>query len=149
NFAIELDVVAVADVVEQAVERCRPTIEGRGHELVVDVPPDAGFVHGDLTRLVQVVSNLLDNAAKYTPRGGRVKLRVESGDPVVIRVADTGIGLDQRQCENVFELFVQVSRDVARQHGGLGVGLNLARRIVELHGGSIRAHSEGLGRGSE
>lgn len=141
--------VTVQAVVEQAVEASRPHLEAAGHALSVRVGEDPLWLDGDLTRLVQVVSNLLHNAAKYTPRGGRIDVSaaIEDGR-AVLRVRDDGMGIPAAMLPRVFDLFTQVDRTLERAQGGLGIGLSLARRLVEMHGGTVEAHSEGLGRGS-
>jgi PAS domain S-box-containing protein len=142
--------VELAEVLYAAVETSRPLIEACGHELSVSVPPVPVFIDGDLTRLAQVVSNLLNNAAKYTERGGRITLTAErQGSDAVVSVRDTGVGIPAAMLARVFDMFTQVDRSLDRTHGGLGIGLTLVKRLVELHGGSITAHSDGPGRGSE
>jgi signal transduction histidine kinase/ActR/RegA family two-component response regulator len=150
KFAIKMGRVELKAVVNDALEVVRPYIELHGHELVIELPDRPVFLHGDGTRLAQILSNLLNNAAKYTNRGGRVSLaaRVEERS-LVINVADNGIGIAPDMLHNVFDMFVQVDSTLERTNAGLGVGLSLARRLVELHGGSIDAHSAGLNRGSE
>ena len=139
----------LTSVVAHAVETSRPLVESAGHELTTHVPPHPVWVRGDVVRLGQVLSNLLNNAAKYTPAGGRIRLSVEQQDSqVILTVADNGVGLRAEMLERVFDLFWQVeSRDDAR--GGLGIGLTLVKRLVELHGGDVEARSAGPGRGSE
>jgi signal transduction histidine kinase/ActR/RegA family two-component response regulator len=150
KFAIKMGRVELKAVVNDALEVVRSYIELHGHELVIDLPDRPVFLHGDATRLAQILSNLLNNAAKYTNRGGRVSLaaRVEERS-LVINVADNGIGIAPDMLHNVFDMFVQVDSTLERTNAGLGVGLSLARRLVELHGGSIEANSAGLNRGSE
>ncbi|MDC0721270.1 response regulator [Nannocystis bainbridge] len=142
----------VAAVISRALETTRPLIETRRHRLDVGVPEEPIWIEGDRTRLTQVVGNLLNNAAKYTPEGGQIRLTVELAGPttqVLIRVADSGTGISGEMLPKVFELFTQVDRTVHQAQGGLGIGLALVRRLVELHGGSVAAHSEGPGKGSE
>jgi CheY-like chemotaxis protein len=118
--------------------------------LSVSLPTDPVCIEGDPARLQQIIGNLLSNAAKYTDCGGSIRLTVQrQGDRVVLRVRDTGIGMVAEMLPRVFDLFVQAERRLDRSHGGLGVGLTLVRRLVEMHGGSVSAHSEGLGKGSE
>jgi PAS domain S-box-containing protein len=134
-------------VVAQAVETSRPLIDSRGHQLTMRVPSDSVWVRGDALRLGQVLSNLLNNAAKYTPDGGRIGLSVERRDAqVILTVADNGLGLSAEMLERVFDLFSQFE---SRDHGGLGIGLTLVKRLVELHGGEVEARSAGRGQGSE
>jgi PAS domain S-box-containing protein len=139
----------VSSIVAQAVEISRPLIESRGHELTTRVPSEPVWVRGDAVRLGQVLSNLLNNAAKYTPEGGRIGFTAERlGSQVVLTVSDNGLGLPADALEHVFDLFWQLdSRD--RTQRGLGIGLTLVRRLVDLHGGSVEARSAGRGLGSE
>ncbi|MGG7605853.1 hybrid sensor histidine kinase/response regulator [Massilia sp. BKSP1R2A-1] len=149
KFTIKMGRVELKAVVNDALEVVRSYIELHGHELVIDLPDRPVFLHGDATRLAQVLSNLLNNAAKYTNRGGRVTLSAGVEDKtLVLEVADTGIGLAPDMLDSVFEMFVQVDSTLERSNAGLGVGLSLARKLVELHGGTIQAFSEGLGQGS-
>jgi PAS domain S-box-containing protein len=140
----------VSQVVETALETSRPLIEAAAHRLDVKLPPRALLLDGDLTRLAQVVSNLLNNAAKYTPSGGRIELAVESRDrEAILSVRDDGIGIPPDQIERIFEMFTQVDRNRDRAQGGLGIGLTLVRKLVEMHGGTVEARSEGEDKGSE
>jgi signal transduction histidine kinase len=137
-------------VLEEAVEACRSTPAAAGRLLTVTLPPEPLCLVADADRLTQVFGNLLTNACKYTNPGGRVDVAVERwGSHVVVRVSDNGIGIPLGMLAKVFERFVQIDGLAERARGGLGLGLTLARQLVELHGGIIRAHSEGLGRGSE
>jgi PAS domain S-box-containing protein len=142
--------VELASVVHAAVESARPIVDAAGHALDVQLPSQPLWLHADATRLTQVLLNLLNNAAKYTPPGGRITLsaREENGE-AVLSVRDTGIGLAPEHVPVVFEMFSQVAPALERSQGGLGIGLALARGLVELHGGRIEARSEGLDRGSE
>jgi signal transduction histidine kinase/CheY-like chemotaxis protein len=155
KIRLQRKLVDVADVVALAVEASRPEIDARGHHLDVTLPDGPLRVNGDAARLAQVVTNLLNNAAKFSEPGGRVWLTVESADKahgqaeVVLRVRDTGIGIPADMLPGVFELFTQGDHSLDRSEGGLGIGLTLVRRLVELHNGSVTAVSEGLGRGSE
>jgi CheY-like chemotaxis protein/two-component sensor histidine kinase len=147
---LRLERLAVATVIERAVEIARPAIDAASHELKTVVPGEPVFVNGDLTRLAQVFSNLLINAAKYTRERGLITLAAQvSGEDVVVRVTDTGIGLRPGQTAQIFEMFGQLASALDRSQGGLGIGLSLARRLIQMHGGEIGAHSEGPGRGSE
>jgi PAS domain S-box-containing protein len=140
----------LAAVLKSAVETSRPLIEEMGHELVVALPPQPIILHADLTRLAQVFLNLLNNAAKYTERGGHISLTAErQGSDVVVSVKDDGIGIASDQLSHVFEMFTQAERALERAQGGLGIGLTLVKRLVEMHGGRIEARSEGPGKGSE
>jgi signal transduction histidine kinase/DNA-binding response OmpR family regulator len=142
-----LDLGAVA---RQAVEASRPFVESKQHRLHVHLPPDPLPVYGDPTRLAQVLTNLLINAAKYTEEGGEIWLSARrGGDEAVVSVRDTGVGIPPDMLAAVFDLFIQVEHAIDRSQGGLGVGLTLVKRLVEMHGGSVRAFSEGLGKGSE
>ena len=150
KFAIKMGRVELKAVVNDALEVVRSYIELHGHELVIDLPDRPVFLNGDATRLAQVLSNLLNNAAKYTNRGGRVSLGARVEDKtLILTVADNGIGIAPDMIANVFEMFVQVDSTLERTNAGLGVGLSLARRLVELHHGTIEAKSAGIGRGTE
>jgi len=150
KIALRKETVALQTIVAEALETARGVIDPRGHAVSVSLPEEPLRFEADPTRIIQIVGNLLDNAAKYTPRGGEISVRgyYERGE-VVLRVRDTGIGISPEMLPRVFDLFVQMDPFLARSEGGLGVGLTLARTLVELHGGSINAHSEGVGRGSE
>ena len=141
---------ALADVLSLAVEQSRPLIDQRAHAFSVTLPDASVRVQADATRLAQVFSNLLRNAAKYTADGGRVEIaaRVEGGE-VSVTVSDSGQGIPAPRLAAMFELFAQAPRSLARSDGGLGIGLTLAKRIVEMHGGSIEARSEGAGQGTQ
>jgi PAS domain S-box-containing protein len=142
------ELVPIATVVRSAVEASLPLIEGAGHKFSLTIPSDPLIVDGDPVRLAQVVSNLLNNAAKYTDPRGQISLAVlREDDSVVISVSDTGSGISADMLPGIFELFTQAHRD--RTQGGLGIGLTLVRSLVEQHGGTVTAKSEGLGRGSE
>ena len=142
--------VLLADIVQTAVETSRPLIRRRKHHFGVQIPEQSVTIEGDLTRLAQVISNLLNNAAKYTDDGGHIRLDAElDGDKVAIRVRDTGLGVAPNLLPHVFDLFTQADRTLDRAEGGLGIGLTLVKRLVEMHGGQVEAHSEGLGRGAE
>ncbi|WP_151638413.1 PAS domain S-box protein [Noviherbaspirillum aerium] len=139
----------LGDIIADAVEQVGPLIESRRHRLAVQVPDAPVFVDGDNKRLVQVLTNLLNNAAKYTPEGGEIALRMElSGDEVEVSVQDNGIGMSPELRMRAFELFAQAERSSDRAQGGLGIGLALVKSLVDLHGGSISAESAGLGQGS-
>jgi len=139
----------IKQVIADAIEQTRPLIEAKRHRLVVELACDAAQVLGDHKRLVQVLSNLLNNAAKYTPAGGRVAVTMGATDgQVVLEVADNGIGIALALQERIFDLFTQADRSADRSQGGLGIGLALVRSLVELHGGSVACRSEGEGQGS-
>ncbi len=141
--------IELAEVIRGAVESSRPIIEQFGHELMVTLPRQPIYLSGDLVRLTQVFLNLLNNAAKYTERGGRIWLTADpQGSEVVVRVEDTGVGIPAEKLPRLFDIFFQVDRTLERSQGGLGIGLSLVRRLVELHGGTVEAHSQGLGKGS-
>ena len=140
----------VSRILTDAVELCRPLVDAQRHELSIAFPTEPLFVEGDPTRLVQVIGNLLDNAAKYTPAGGRIAVSAgREDDSAVIRVRDEGIGIPDSMLERVFEPYARSDEARARAAGGLGIGLSVVRDLVELHGGRIEAHSAGRDRGSE
>lgn len=150
RIEIERQPVVLSAVMEAAVETARPLIEQRGHQLEVRLPPEPVPLMADPLRLGQVFANLLTNAAKYTDPGGRIEVVAQvHGKEVRVCVRDTGIGLEPQALEQVFQKFAQVRGPLDRSQGGLGLGLSLVRGLVKLHGGWVRAHSEGLGRGSE
>src|SRR6185312_11501598 len=136
-------------IVASALQGQQQSIRGRALTIERDIDMHDARAHGDADRLQQVVSNLLSNAAKFTPSGGRllVRLRRENGQ-VVLTVKDSGIGIPADFLPNVFERFRQADASLARSHGGLGVGLSIVKHIVELHGGAVEATSEGTGKGS-
>ncbi len=140
----------LASVVSQAVETSRPIIEAAGHELTVTVPAEPIELEADPTRIAQVFSNLLNNAAKYTPRGGHISITAErQNGEATIRVRDSGVGIPDDMLTGIFDMFTQVDRSLEKTQGGLGIGLTLVKRLVELHGGTVEAHSDGPGTGSE
>ena len=141
--------VVMREVVEAAVEACTPLVDVQGHALVVEVPHEPLMVIGDQTRLVQVVSNLLSNSAKYSETGGRITVAVERvGAEVVVKVADTGMGIAAASLPTLWDMFSQVRDTLHKAQGGLGIGLSLVKRLVELHGGTVHAESPGVGGGS-
>ena len=146
---LRLEPVDVADAVHDAIETSRPLIDAGRHHLTTRLaPPRALLVEADATRLCQIVANLLNNAAKYTPEGGHIQVLAErEGDEAVITVQDSGIGLSQDMLPRVFDMFAQVDRSMERAQGGLGIGLALVKRLVEMHGGTVHATSEGPDRG--
>jgi len=142
--------IEIARILRDAIEACKPFIEECAHELVVSMADDHISVYADHIRLVQAFTNLLHNAAKYMNHGGRIDLSVEqSHGNVTITVKDAGIGIAQERLQSIFEMFSQVESALDRSRGGLGIGLTLTQRLVELHGGSVSASSAGLGQGSE
>jgi signal transduction histidine kinase/CheY-like chemotaxis protein len=142
--------VDLREAVSRAVETTRPLIESRRHSLSVTLPDDPLPLEGDAARLEQVLSNLLNNAAKYTEPGGKLDLSVErQNGRFLVKVRDNGIGIAPELLPRVFDLFTQADCSLDRSQGGLGIGLTLVRSLVEMHGGRVAAHSEGTGRGSE
>lgn len=142
--------VTLASIVAHAIQSSAPLFEQRGHRFSSTIPDEDITLVADGTRLRQVVANLLDNAAKYSPPGTEIELLAElEANEVVIRVRDRGFGIDPAVLEEVFGLFVQAERTADRAQGGLGIGLTVVKRLVEMHGGSVRAQSAGLGQGSE
>jgi PAS domain S-box-containing protein len=150
KISIHTTRIAVQVAINTAIESVRPLVEIQNHQLTVDLPDAPVEIEGDLGRLSQVFANLLNNAAKYTPRGGHISVALAREDGrAVVRVRDTGIGIAPDKRTQIFELFAQLDQSHERGQGGLGVGLSLARTIVELHGGEITVHSDGPGKGSE
>lgn len=150
KIELQLAALDVSTVVSAAVETSLPLIDSRKHRLTVSVPPEPLMIRADPSRIAQVMGNLLNNAAKYTPEGGQINLAVsQEGDEVVFRVADNGVGLPEDMRSKIFDLFAQGQRPPNSLHEGLGVGLTLVRRLVELHAGSVDAYSSGLNQGSE
>jgi signal transduction histidine kinase/CheY-like chemotaxis protein len=142
--------VSVGSIVQQAVDSCLALFEASRHQLTISLPEHPLWVEGDTLRLAQVVNNLLNNAAKYTPEGGKIEVSVErAGDGAVIRIRDNGIGISASIRPRVFDLFAQGDSARERTRGGLGIGLTLVRRFVELHGGGVVVRSDGVGKGSE
>ncbi len=142
--------VDLSEILAQAIELASPALEERAHRFTLDAPDSGIIVHADPQRLVQVLCNLLTNAAKYTPRSGDLRLSVRgAASTVSIYVVDNGNGIDGKLLPHIFDLFVQGRQGIDRASGGLGLGLAIARSICEMHGGTIRAHSEGAGKGSE
>jgi len=150
NINLSREPVAVTTIVARAIETIQPLIAEQRHDLAVEVVDEGMEVEGDLTRLTQVLGNLLNNAAKYTDPGGRITVVARrKGTDVEIRVRDTGIGIPTELLPRLFQLFTQVDGAAHRAQGGLGIGLALVRQLVQMHGGSVTAYSEGSGRGSE
>ena len=139
----------LSDIVNTAIETCRPLIESRGQELIISQTITPQWIDGDRVRLAQVLSNLLNNAAKYTGEGGKITLTVMREDcKAVIEVRDTGIGIAPDILPQIFELFIQADQSLAHSQGGLGIGLTLVRQLVEIHGGTVTASSPGIDQGS-
>ncbi len=137
------------DLLSEATAMAKPVLTNLQHRLTVSTPPNPLWVHGDGTRLLQVIGNLIDNAAKYTDPGGRIEISLEAtGAQAVLHIKDSGIGLAPDMMPKVFELFAQVHKSINMAKGGLGIGLNVVKRLVELHGGTIEVFSEGLHRGA-
>jgi CheY-like chemotaxis protein len=137
-------------VIDRGLETSRPLVDAAGHALSIELPQDDVWLDGDPLRLSQVVANLVNNAAKYTSSRGEISVRAtRDGDQVVIAVRDDGIGIAHDDLARVFDVFAQAAPALERSHGGLGIGLSLVRGIVEAHGGTVEAHSEGPGHGSE
>ncbi len=150
KITLKKETVELASVVAQAVETAQPLIEARRHRLEISLPEDALPVHGDPVRLAQVIGNVLVNAAKYTESEGHIRLSARKvGNRALLSVSDDGIGIAPDMLPHVFELFAQAEHGTKRAQGGLGIGLTLARNLAELHGGTLDARSEGLGKGSE
>jgi signal transduction histidine kinase len=143
------ETVEIAEIVRQAVETVEPMIRERAHDLQIHSSYRSLYVHGDVSRLVQCVVNLLTNAAKYTEKGGRIHITSrKEGEAAVIEVSDNGAGIAQELLPRIFELFVQSDRTLDRSQGGLGIGLSVVQRLIEMHGGRVIAESEGPGRGA-
>jgi PAS domain S-box-containing protein len=149
KIELRKQLVDIAAVLRNAVDTSEPVMQSKGHQLSLRLPDETVLVDADMTRLTQVVSNLLNNAAKYTPNGGRISLSAEAaGGEVAVRVEDTGVGIPQEMLPRVFDMFTQVDRTLERSQGGLGIGLALVKRLVEMHGGRVEAHSRGENAGS-
>jgi PAS domain S-box-containing protein len=150
KLSLRKEPLELADVVRQAVETSRPMIEARKHTLTVHVPEEPIRLEGDFARLTQLLVNLLVNAAKYTDEEGHISLAVEQQDgQAIVRVRDSGIGIAPEMLPHLFELYTQAQRGSSHAQGGLGIGLYLVRKLVEMHGGTVQAFSEGPGQGSE
>ena len=150
QLRLELSTVRLSEVLEQALEQVRPLIDQRAHSLSLSLPSRNVMVSADPVRLAQVFANLLHNAAKYTPDGGNVAVVTNIADnEVVVRVRDNGAGIPEAMLESVFDLFMQSPRSLARSDGGLGIGLTVAKQLVQMHGGCVSASSEGIGKGAE
>ena len=149
KIALRLERVQLKTVLDSAIDTSRPKIDAGGHAFTFDLPTEAVWVTADFTRLSQIVSNLLTNAAKYTPSGGTIQLRANAGpDYVEVAVSDTGVGISKDMQARVFELYTQLKGPDDRSSEGLGIGLALVRQLVDLHKGDIRVDSDGPGAGS-
>ena len=150
KIALRTERVELAPIIEQAVEATRALYRSMNQELDVTLPSEPVYLNADPTRLAQVVGNLLNNACKFTDVGGRISLAVErEGAQVAIRVTDSGVGIAAEHLAGIFEMFTQVESSLERSRSGLGIGLTLVKTLVEMHGGTVEAHSDGVGRGSE
>ena len=149
KIRLSIEHLELTEIVNNAVETSRPLIESRGQELTISLATMPQWIEGDRVRLAQVLSNLLNNAAKYTGEGGKITLSVmHSGSDVVIKVLDTGIGISPEILPHIFDLFTQADHSLAHSQGGLGIGLTLVRQLVEMHGGKVTVASAGIGQGS-
>ena len=150
HLELRREVITIDSIVHDAVEASRPLLESNRHEFHISLPAKPVIIDGDRTRLAEIVINLLNNAAKYTPQGGQVWVVCEPcGEEVALRVRDTGVGIAPEALSGIFKMFTQLDTSLGRAQGGLGVGLALARKLAELHGGRLEASSAGLGLGSE
>jgi signal transduction histidine kinase/ActR/RegA family two-component response regulator len=149
KITLKRGTIELGSVLNAAIDVAKLSIDSRHHELVVDLPDSSVYLDADPTRMAQVFGNLLDNAAKYTPDGGRIAIRVKAGaGKVVISVEDNGTGISPEELAQVFELFSQSTRALDRAQGGLGIGLSVVRSLISMHGGTVEAHSDGLGLGA-
>ena len=150
KIELRKETLLLAPVVQRAIESVRWALERRGHHLAITLPEEPISLLADPTRLEQILGNLLNNSIKYTEPGGAIEVVVErQGCHVVVRVRDSGIGIEPELLPRIFDIFVQATDHRDRAQGGLGIGLSLVRRLVEMHGGNITAHSAGTGKGSE
>ena len=150
KIELKIETVDVAQVVAAAIETSKPNIDAQRHALSLQLPSEPMQLVGDFARVAQILSNVVNNAAKYTPKGGRISLSAarEAGE-IVFRVRDSGVGIPPEFLTSIFDPFTQVDRTLARSHGGLGIGLTLVRRLVEMQNGRVSVRSEGRNRGSE
>lgn len=149
KISLKIERTSLADVVASALDVSRHTIETEGHTFALELPADPVWLHGDLTRLSQILANLLNNAAKYTPPGGVVGLHAQcTGEQVDIAISDNGVGIPAELQPRIFDIFAQVDSHRKRARGGLGIGLALVKQLVALHGGTIAVSSEGAGHGT-
>ena len=150
RITLNKELTSLDKVIRQAIETSAPIIDSLQHKLSIQIPSHEIMLEADVVRLTQVFANLLNNAAKYTPRGGNIQIRVEQqGEAVAVSIIDNGIGIPPEMLARVFDMFMQVDNSLERTQGGLGIGLSLVRRLVHMHGGTVKAHSKGAGAGSE
>nr|WP_298722207.1 ATP-binding protein [uncultured Steroidobacter sp.] len=150
HLNLNKEVMDLGELLSNLQTSLRASFEAVRQQLIMALPDRPLYVHADRTRLIQVFSNIFQNANKYTPSGGRITVQLrQEQDDVVVSVRDTGLGIPRAMLDRVFELFAQLDRSYARTRGGLGIGLNVAKRLVEAHDGHIEARSEGEGLGSE
>jgi CheY-like chemotaxis protein/anti-sigma regulatory factor (Ser/Thr protein kinase) len=150
KIELKVETVDVGQVVASAIETSKPNIDAQRHALSLQLPGEPMQLVGDFARVSQILSNVVNNAAKYTPKGGRISLSAaREGDEIVFRVRDSGVGIPPEFLTSIFDPFTQVDRTLARSHGGLGIGLTLVRRLVEMQNGRVSVRSEGRNRGSE
>lgn len=149
TIELRKETLKFSEVIKNTLEICRPLMVSQNHNFTVNLPDEEVYLKGDLIRLSQAFSNVLNNAAKYTPPGGDITLSTEVWDGyLLVMISDDGIGIDPSMTAEVFEMFVQVDTSLERSHGGLGIGLTLVKKLVALHGGKVTVYSEGLGKGS-
>ncbi|MEO8704156.1 MAG: response regulator [Kofleriaceae bacterium] len=148
KVSLHREVLDLRDVVDRCLQAAADDVKAARHELVVSRPDEPVLVLGDLVRLEQVACNLVTNSIKYTPKGGQIRVQISAGPSARLDVIDTGIGMAADVCSRVFDVFVQAKQSIDRSRGGLGLGLTVVRQLVELHGGTVSAHSEGEGQGS-
>ena len=150
RIKMRMEILDAKQVVQHALETARPLIDRQRHEVTLSLPAAPVWMQADATRLEEIVVNLLANAAKYTDDGGRIEMSLEQpGNHALLRVRDSGVGIAKELLPQIFDLFTQADRSLDRAQGGLGIGLNLDQRLVQLHGGTVEAHSAGPGQGSE
>lgn len=148
---LQREVMSLQSSVQAAIESVQPLLNAKGHALVVDLPPETVWVDADFTRLTQIISNLLNNAAKYTPDGGKISVRATvAGSHFTLSVTDNGLGIPAEMQSKIFDVFSQINNQdhLRKGQGGLGIGLSLVKNLIDLHGGTIRVHSEGINQGS-
>ena len=150
KMLLRRETVSLNDVLDQAIEASKPNIAAAGHDLNVQLPAVRIYLNADPVRLAQVFSNLLNNSCKYTEPGGKIRVNASmDGDDVILKVSDTGVGIAREHLHTLFDMFSQVDSALDRSQGGLGIGLSLVKGLVEMHGGTVVAASEGVGQGSE